>query len=401
MNQAARSPAIQRLNRLTAIWFAVFTALIGAVLGGLADLIAGDSATQDFAIRLWVTLGLAAGSLWALASGWRSWRTRDRLLSQRGKVYVVDSPAATWTPDEKRAFLAAAESEFVDIVYVPGPTGLTSWRWPHAAGAERWSDAVDDLVLSFRSVWANGDNATPNSVICWSWYAVAMAWSARLSSAERNVKLSVRQRPSTGREGRIELPPWDQRVHTFEAGSPSQRRGLTCPVRAAKVRVTRPDAADITHGDSWDGPVRILLVRATPQEWQGLTPDDDDTSVELHIENRSGQLLGSGGVAELHEWRCLLPERRKHPWDAYPDLVSEIADWIAASADHTALNFLGMLVPQEIGLGLGINVARRPDTAWPSHLWPIIKPSPTLGLMVPGLDLGWASLRRTYPDLPR
>ena len=391
--------SIHRLNQHIAGWGTAFTAFLGTALGIGADVVTSDPQDADFWPRVWILVGLLALCLVSLGASLWSWRRRDRLLTVRGTSYVVDSPLATWTPDEKNAYLREAEDQFAGIVSIPGPTGLSAWRWPHGEGAERWSDAVDDLVLSFRSVWTNDDNRTPNSVVCWASFATAIAWTARLGAADRNIPLAVRQRPSSGREGRIEIPDWNQEPHHFDPVPITQMKRTPCSVRAATV-VLAPTATT-GSGGTWPEEVRVLLIRATRQDWEGLTPDTGSDPVNLTISNGSGQSWGLGGPAQFHEGRWLVDPGQKHDWVTYPELVSDIADWIAATAHPTGLNFIGMLVPQEFGLGLGIHVAQRQQNQWPAHLWPIIKPARDIRLVVPGLDLGWESLHRTYLAGPR
>jgi hypothetical protein len=90
-----------------------------------------------------------------------------------------------------------------------------------------------------------------------------------------------------------------------------------------------------------------------------------------------------------------------HPWSDYPALVSQICDWIARTAHPTGRNLIGMLVPQEISLGIGVNASRRSPGEWPDHLWPLVKPSKDLPLTIPGLDLGFNSLHQTHLGGPR
>jgi hypothetical protein len=398
VSASTESPSIQRLNSQITLSVAVGTALLGAALGVAPDLMGSTFDAPDFGPRL--ATGLVfffAGSV-ALWTAYRRWRRRTFLLHDRGTLYVVDSPLETWTSEDKDAYLRAAEPEFADFSTVPGPTGLSSWRWPLGdARAQRWSDAVDDLVISFRSVWLNDDRSTPNSVVCWAAFPVAVAWTARALAAERVLPLAIRQRPSVGRVGPGDLPKWSQGTHSFDAPGHAQRRGVTCPVREAVVTlIDREPASGV-----WPARVRILLIRTTGETWERLEADDATGPVTLRIANRSGHSWGGGGPAELHEWRRLALPSRFHPWASYPHLADEIVGWIAQTADPDALNLVGMLVPQEVGLGIGIHIARRDQNRWPGALWPIVKPSQHHELVVPGLDLGWASLHRQYLDGPR
>lgn len=395
---------LQKLSRYAYICLAIFTALIGAALGAVVDLFAGVPGTTDFVIRLWVTIGLTATGAVALVGYGVLSRRRSFLLSQRGTSYVVDSPADTWTPDDKNAYMLAGRTQFADVLEIAGPTGLSSsWRWPLTKGAEQWSDAVDDLVISFRSVMANDDPRTPSSVVCWAWYPVAIAWTARACSQERNLPIAIRQRPSTGRaKDIIEMPDWNQPVHSFVAAPASDRpRGTVIGDRAVELRLAagdpaNPDRTEDAVGPSELGRISILLVRLHDKEWAGLSPGTDGEPVSLEIANWSGRSIGLRDSAVLHEWRCLAGTG-VHRWSDYPDLVSEIVRWIAATADPDGVNLLGMLVPQEVGLGIGLQVAKLTKSEWPAHLWPLIQPSfRAKHLTIPGLDLGWESLHQGY-----
>jgi hypothetical protein len=398
---STRSPSIQRLNGWITFWLSVGTALLSAALGVVPDLIAGSTGETDFSPRLWSGLGgLFLGSL-ALLGAYSRWRRRNLLLRDRGTVFVVDSPLETWTSEDKDAYLRDAATQFADFATVPGPTGLSSsWRWPLGdQRSEQWSDAVDDLVVSFRSVWLNDDRTTGNSIVCWAAFPVAIAWTARVLATERFLPLAIRQRPSDGRAGKAALPAWHQGTHTFRGAAPTERRGETRPVREAVVDLTAHSPS--SDPGMWPPDVRVLLIRANGAPWEGLRPDRATDPVRLSIANLSGQTWGAGGAAELHEWRCVLPPGQFHPWDSYPDLAAEITLWIEETADSDGVNLIGMLVPQEIGLGIGIGVARLDEKSWPTSLWPIVKPSPRHGLVIPGLDLGWASLHHEYLARPR
>ncbi len=410
---------MQRLDRRASRGKAVAGALATTAIGAGISLPVIGRDEPGFVVLAWLVVVLL---LVAVVFGVDSWQSAQRytyLLTCRGTAYVVDSPAQDWHPELKDAFLQGARSEFADVVNVPGPTGLTTWGWPRDNRAKQWSAAVDDLVLSSRTIWANDDPATPNSVVCWAWWAVAMAWASRLSVADRGLKLSIRQRPSRGGEGRIDVPDWAQTDHTFATvTSIGLALGTVCSPRAAVLHLhdapspiatesvdpaAPVDSARMAIAAGAPVPVRVLLVRMTHQEWSDLTPTDDSGPVEVHLDNRSGQPWAAGeSRVEFHEWRCLRPPGAMHAWQTYPQLVHEITEWIADTADPHGLNFLGMLVPQEVGLGIGIHVARRSPSQWPTQLWPIIPPTikhPTL--LVPGLSLDWTSMHQVYLDGPR
>lgn len=82
-------------------------------------------------------------------------------------------------------------------------------------GAERWSAKVDDLVRAYWTVQHNDDNRAHGSILVWAWWSLAMAFAARATAGRRELVLRVRQRPSRGREGRLDLDAWRQEPHDF------------------------------------------------------------------------------------------------------------------------------------------------------------------------------------------
>jgi hypothetical protein len=115
----------------------------------------------------------------------------------------------------------------------------------------------------------------------------------------------------------------------------------------------------------------------------------------LDIEDAAGLGLAGPLDADLHEWRCLPPAGGFHDWERYPALAQAVADWIgrtAAGQDGTLL--LGLLVPQEVAVGIGVLAGGAAEHRWPRHLWPVHfgRAEGRLRLVIPGLDLGWRSL---------
>jgi hypothetical protein len=94
---------------------------------------------------------------------------------------------------------------------------------------------------------------------------------------------------------------------------------------------------------------------------------------------------------KVRELRCMTVGRTPMSWPAYPSFVREVSDWIAgaASAHPDATMLLGMRgVPQEIGIGLGIDAATGSPETWPRELWPLHWDPHRVALVIPRLDLG-------------
>ena len=124
----------------------------------------------------------------------------------------------------------------------------------------------------------------------------------------------------------------------------------------------------------------------------------------LRLRFAAGDLTQGTFPADIHELRCIPPTAAsvaQFPWPSFPALAAKASAWIARKAKeldgHTLL--LGTLVPQEVGLGLGILAGHEFNRAsWPDHLWPIVRDARYGVLVVPHLDLGEAALAPSAPS---
>lgn len=379
------------------------TLILGAVLGALPALLAGswrDPQTRD---QTWVLIGFTAASLAAAVIAIALSRKRRWVLHQNGTAYVIQELASDWARQDEKAFLESAGRYFARVIKVPGPGQLGHpWDWPLGPSAHQWDGKVEELARSFRALRSVDDPQTPNGVLMWAPWAVAVAFGLRVIAADRNLALDVWRRPSHGRAGDIEAVIGTQRPHRF---------GYTEPIPLARLL---PDCAPrefswharlaATHqgAEARGAPgrhVSVLLLRLGRQRW-GPLPEVDadpapDQELRLKICDAAGVTPSRSSRITIHELRCMPPPGGQLPWQAIPSLVSAAADWIerksAELAGHTVL--LGTTMPPEAALGLGIAAGRAQRTRWPENMWPVVYQTATDSLVVPHLNLGVAALR--------
>lgn len=399
---------------LIALSFAASTALVGAALGVLGDGIVNNkgNASHWWAGGVFAVCGLAFGAV----GGWLWWSGK-RLQSQYGTAYVIDEIADTWTYEEKRSFLMTMRTWFVRTLTVPGPADLgADWRWPLDEGAHLWSNRVDDLVRAFWATHFNDDHVTANAVFVWAAWPVAVAFGARAVAGRRGLVLQVRQRPSSGRMGNRDTVDWKQSPHAFDldrsAGQGQQHQGAGASPRTWSAQVTvephtrahgSPSTAvsDTPDPDGNKQELHVLLIRMTTGRWGTLDSEaQSGEPVSLAVASAGSVRLAIEGTqlsATIHEWRWLPDDDGDgyHAWQTYPTLARAATDWLAEICRqfprHTFL--LGMLVPQEVSVGIGIQAARTAPGAWPEHLWPLLWDQPRNRFVIPGIDLGQASLQ--------
>jgi hypothetical protein len=109
--------------------------------------------------------------------------------------------------------------------------------------------------------------------------------------------------------------------------------------------------------------------------------------VEWRLDPRES---GTGRVPEL-------------PWAAFPAAAEAIADWVIAQATaHSArIVLLATRIPQELAVGVGVQLGqrsweRRPGQQWPQLVYPVFHTGTQL--VVPDLPLGAASVPSQRPQ---
>lgn len=379
------------------------TLILGAALGALPALLAGnwhDAQTRD---QTWVLLVFAAVSLAAAVTAIALSRRRRWVLRQNGTAYVIQEFAAGWDGQDEGAFLDSAARYFARVITVPGPGTLgRAWDWPLGEGAQRWDGKVTDLGHSFQALASDDNRGTPYGIFMWAWWPVAAAFGMRVTAARRDLVLDVWQRPSHGRVGHVEPVTRQQRPHRFGRALPAQLTdvlpGATLLEFDWPAQLTLTRRAPIT-GPAATGRISVLLLRLGHQRW-GPLPDagagqEAADQVELRIDDAADITAGGSSEVVIHELRCVPPDDGQFPWRAIPSLVAASAEFIERKAaelpGHTLL--LGAAMPPEAALGLGILAGQVSRTGWPEIMWPLVYRASARSLVVPRLNLGVSALR--------
>jgi len=394
---------------------------VGAALGGLPP-------------PLLAVLGSLSAALAAFSGWWTLMQRRD--AQRRGTVYVIREPGTPandeWEQDEAQAqeFIRTLQLSFPEVRQIPGPSELHRWPWPLGQGAELWDHYVDELVTALRVVRRGDNPKTQKSLVVWARWPVAIATVARLLSAERGPLLGIRQRVSYGRSPRMEYvdpaqaalnfdPAGAEGFHpeAWDTGARPPRHRLT-PGTRGNSRASAPGAKVFTHHGTVTvsgrpgraqpsktkdpSDITILLIRLTAQPWGPLTsePGHDGQlgrdGIKIEVDDAEG--IGIDGIfhLEIREWRCLPTDPRAkgaHGWSQFETLAEEVTSWVAAQvpARPDCPVLLGAVMPQEIGLGMGVHIHGRNVQEWPSRLFPLVWNGRCF--VIPHLDLGWESLR--------
>lgn len=378
------------------------TLILGAVLGALPALLAGSWNDQQTRLQTWVVIGFAVASLAAAVTAIVLHRKRSWVLRQNGTAYVIRELASDWDRQDEKIFFNSAGRYFARVIEVPGPGRLgRPWDWPLGPDARQWESKVDELVRSFQALRTIDDPGTPNGILMWASWAVAVAFGLRVSAADRDLVLDIWPRPSHGRAGNVETIVGTQRPHRFGFGNSvplvelppeSQPREFTWP---AKLRATKRSADP--HAP--DSQISVLLLRLGHQKW-GPLPEVDTASqpshaVDLMLDDAAGVAPRRSSHITIHELRCLPPPGGQFPWHAVPSLVTASADWIERKSAELGSRkvLLGTTMPPETALGLGIIAGQPQRTRWPQNMWPLVYRRATDTLVVPNLNLGAAALR--------
>lgn len=414
---------------LTGVLFAVATALLSGGLSLLPAVL--DQARASGWGAAWaswmprLTAVFTVAGLAALAvAAWR-WHRRGVMLEERGTAYVIEEQAITWRHEEKESVLADVGDGFAAVLRVPGPAELGSnWRWEAGArAAPQWDARVDELVSSFWAVHYNDSQITRNAVFVWAPWPVAVAFGARATARRRGLVLHVRQRPSYGAAGPHQRPRLEDGAHDFlrrdDLPDLADVAALHEPVTAsATVTMTiEPLGAPVPgrqghpggHGagerlETETGPL-LLIVRVTHGPVGPIPVDLAEAGpFTVHVSpSLAGRVIPAGTQAvQAAEWR-LAPRTAGTarvpdlPWQAFPAAAEAIADWVveqsAAHPDRVVL--LAARFPQELAVGLGVQLGQRswdraPGRQWPRQVYPVFYAGDSL--VVPDLRLGAESV---------
>jgi len=346
------------------------------------------------------TGGRAQGGVTAIVL----YRKRRWVLRQNGAAYVIRELASDWDRQDEKAFLDSAGRYFARVIAVPGPSRLgRSWDWPLGPDAQQWDGKVGELALAFQALRFADDPRSPNGILVWAPWAVAVAFGMRISAADRDLVLDVWQRPSHGRAGDVAAVIGAQRPHRFGYSEPAPLTELL--PGSPPLELTWPAVLAATRRAGEQPPigrrrrVAVLLVRLGHQGW-GPVPEagtglEAPHGLRLKVSDFVGVSPTRPSRITVHELRCLPSPGEQFPWQAIPSLVAAVIDWTerkaAELADHTLL--FGAIMPPEVALGLGISAGRAERTRWPRNMWPLVYQTATSSLVVPHLNLGSAELR--------
>jgi hypothetical protein len=132
----------------------------------------------------------------------------------------------------------------------------------------------------------------------------------------------------------------------------------------------------------------VLLVRTSDLPYGPLPASAGFRLPAVAVRDAARLGLPRNAKVIVQEW-IYRPPRRLIAWNEYPAVATAVAVWIrdrAAVAGPHATILLGMLVPQEIGVGVGIVAAAMHD--WPTYLWPLIYDPQNSHLVTVRLNLG-------------
>jgi hypothetical protein len=387
-----------RHGRLIPAGYGLAALFGGGALGVVPALVIGDWKAGQTWAQLWLCVGLGVVAAAALGLSETARRGRDRMLARNGTAYIIQEQARFWADDKAERFRAGIRRQFARVVQVPGPAELSrGWDWPLDADARHWDGKADELVRAFRVLSvdeARDGTVTPNGVFMWAWWAVAMAFGMRATAADRSLVLDVWQRPSNARMGEVTPETWAQRPHRFGPAALPGGLAVSKHVWPAELTLSRRGRTRPSRGN---GDVGVLLVRFSSQEWGPLpevTARPPEDRLALHLYDAAGVVPAAASRTEIHELRCVPPGER-FPWRDFPGLAAAAAAWIERKATELAGRtlLLGTLMPQEVGLGLGILAGQESRRAsWPVHLWPVVFEPSRREHVIPNLNLGSAAI---------
>ena len=401
-----------RNDRLIPSAYWVAGLLAAFALGDVPSLVTADWKSGSSWVSLWLSVAATVIAVLAFVFAETARRGRDRMIVRNGTAYIIQEQARFWDDDQAARFRAGIRRQFARVIQVPGPVEADrSWDWSLDGDARQWDAKADELVRAFRALnidaTRSGTNA-PAGVFLWAYWPVAAAFGMRATAADRALALDVWQRPSHARAGEVDPAIWSQRPLRFLPATGAGAEGLTFSEHlwsAASLELSR--IASTRRAPRRTAAARktsVLLLRFSSAPWGPLpavteAPPPDPLTLSLRF--AADDLAQGTFPADIHELRCVpanAPSGPQFPWSAFPALAAEASTWIEHKAKeldgHTLL--LGTLVPQEVGLGLGILAGQESRRAsWPDHLWPIVRDARDGSLVIPHLNLGKSVLAPT------
>jgi len=381
--------------------------LIAFALGNVPSLVTGDWKSATTWVSLWLSVGATVVAVIAFVFAEAGRRGRDKMIASNGTAYIIQEQARFWDDDKAARFREGIRRQFARVIQVPGPVEASrGWDWSLDGDAWQWDAKADELVRAFRvlSIDAGRDGtASPGGVFLWAYWAVAAAFGMRVTAADRGAVLDVWQRPSRARAGEVDPEIWSLRPLRFDP-APAAVAGLrfTEHLWPASLELSRiAFKGGATRRGTGSRKVSILLLRFSSSEWGPLpaVPSPAPAGpLALRLSFAASVLTQGTSLVEVHELRCVPPNGpsgAQFPWQQFPALAAEAFAWIESKAKelngHTLL--LGTLLPQEVGLGLGILAGQESRRAsWPGQMWPVVRDPRDGGLVVPSLNLGTAAL---------
>ena len=359
-------------------------------------------------------------------AAWR-WHRRGVMLEERGTAYVIGEQAITWRHEEKESVLADVGDGFAAVLRVPGPAELGSdWRWGgrraacpavKCPGRMSWwrarlwgrafqrqqitRDAVFvGSVAGSDGVWRPGDRAPPRTGAACA--AAAELRRGRAAPGGRGWRMTLMT--SSAATDRRSSPRWSG-LHEPMIASEM----VTMTIRPLGAPVTGQHGDPGGHGavqsrpDTEDGAAGMLLliVRVTHGMLGPVPVDLASTGpFTVHVApGLAGRVIPAGTRAvRVVEWRLApraagqtrVPEL---PWQAFPAAAGSIADWVVAQATaHPGrVVLLATRIPQELAVGLGVQLGQRSwdrtsGQQWPQQVYPVLYAGDSL--VIPDLQLG-------------
>jgi hypothetical protein len=382
--------------------------LIAFALGDVPSLVTDNWSSATTWVSLWLSVGATVIAAMAFGFAEAARRGRHRMIARNGTAYIIQEQARFWDDDKAARFREGIRRQFARVIQVPGPVEASrGWDWSLDTDAWQWDAKVDELVRAFRVLRidaARDGTVTPDGVFLWAYWAVAAAFGMRVTAADRGPVLDVWQRPSRARAGEVDPEIWSLRPLRFVPASAAGIDGLRFSEHlwSASLELSRVAFRGGGTRRSANGrKVSVLLLRFSASAWGPLpaaTEQAPQDPLTLGLSFAISVLPPGSWPAEVHELRCVPPDApfgAQFPWQHFPALAAEAFVWIERKAKeldgHTLL--LGTLLPQEVGLGLGILAGQESRRAsWPDHLWPIVRDPRDGALVVPNLNLGKAAL---------